>query len=37
MGVAPLGADPAPAFARLAAAAAALRSEHPQAGWSRRG
>jgi hypothetical protein len=33
MGVAPLGADPAPAFARLAAVSAALRSEHPQAGW----
>jgi hypothetical protein len=33
MGVAPLGADPAPAFARLAAAAAALRAEHPQATW----
>ncbi len=33
MGVAPLGADPTPAFARLAAVSAALRSEHPQAGW----
>jgi hypothetical protein len=33
MGVAPLGADPAPAFARLAAVSAALRSDHPQAGW----
>jgi hypothetical protein len=33
MGVAPLGADPAPAFARLAAVSAALRSEHPQASW----
>lgn len=33
MGVAPLGADPAQAFARLAAVSAALRSEHPKAGW----
>ena len=33
MAVAPPGADPAPAFSRLAAVAAALRVEHPQAGW----
>ncbi|MGW4589630.1 YggS family pyridoxal phosphate-dependent enzyme [Amycolatopsis thermoflava] len=31
MAVAPLGADPAPAFARLAAAAADLRRSHPDA------
>src|SRR5947209_7881398 len=31
MAVAPLGADPEPAFGRLAAAAEALRAEHPQA------
>jgi PLP dependent protein len=33
MGVAPLGADPAPAFARLAAVSSALRSDHPAANW----
>jgi PLP dependent protein len=32
MAIAPLGADPDPAFAQLAAAAAALRSAHPDAG-----
>ncbi|MEW2356597.1 YggS family pyridoxal phosphate-dependent enzyme [Spirillospora sp. NPDC029432] len=32
MAVAPLGADPAPAFERLAGIAASLRSEHPDAG-----
>ncbi|MFB4316257.1 YggS family pyridoxal phosphate-dependent enzyme [Actinomadura sp. 21ATH] len=32
MAVAPLGADPAPAFERLAGIAAALRSDHPEAG-----
>ncbi|MFN8148494.1 MAG: YggS family pyridoxal phosphate-dependent enzyme [Candidatus Nanopelagicales bacterium] len=31
MAVAPLGEDPAAAFARLAAAAAALRADHPEA------
>jgi uncharacterized pyridoxal phosphate-containing UPF0001 family protein len=31
MAVAPLGADPEPAFARLAAVAARLRAEHPAA------
>jgi uncharacterized pyridoxal phosphate-containing UPF0001 family protein len=31
MGVAPLGADPAPAFARLAEVAARVRAEHPGA------
>ena len=31
MSVAPLGADPEPAFADIAAAAARLRAEHPQA------
>jgi pyridoxal phosphate enzyme (YggS family) len=31
MAVAPLGADPAPAFARLAEVAAALRADHPDA------
>ncbi len=31
MAIAPLGADPDPAFARLAAAAAALRAAHPDA------
>ena len=30
MAVAPLGADPAPAFARLAAVSAALRRDHPR-------
>jgi len=33
MGVAPLGADPAPAFARLAEVSARLRAEHPEASW----
>jgi pyridoxal phosphate enzyme (YggS family) len=33
MGVAPLGADPAPAFARLAAVSAELRADHPRADW----
>jgi pyridoxal phosphate enzyme (YggS family) len=33
MAVAPLGAEPRAAFARLAEVAAGLRSEHPQAGW----
>jgi PLP dependent protein len=32
MGVAPLGGDPEPAFARLAAISAAVRAEHPGAG-----
>lgn len=31
MGIAPLGADPAPAFARLADAAALVRASHPDA------
>jgi uncharacterized pyridoxal phosphate-containing UPF0001 family protein len=31
MAVAPLGADPAEAFARLAEVAADLRTQHPQA------
>ena len=31
MAVAPLGEDPARAFARLAGAAAALRADHPEA------
>ena len=31
MSVAPLGAEPEPAFADIAAAAARLRAEHPQA------
>ena len=31
MAVAPLGEDPAAAFARLADAAAALRADHPEA------
>jgi hypothetical protein len=31
MAVAPRGADPAPAFARLAALAARVRADHPQA------
>ena len=33
MAVAPLGAGPRPAFARLAALSAGLRTEHPDAGW----
>jgi len=33
MGVAPLGGDPDPAFARLAALSADLRRAHPDAGW----
>ncbi|WP_417218946.1 YggS family pyridoxal phosphate-dependent enzyme [Arthrobacter sp.] len=33
MAVAPLGADPAPAFERLAAIAADLRANHPGATW----
>ncbi|QNF95287.1 YggS family pyridoxal phosphate-dependent enzyme [Janibacter sp. YB324] len=33
MAVAPLGADPEPAFARLAALAEALRADHPEASW----
>ncbi|MFC4806294.1 YggS family pyridoxal phosphate-dependent enzyme [Falsarthrobacter nasiphocae] len=33
MGVAPLGADPAPAFERLAAVRDALRADHPGAEW----
>ena len=33
MAVAPLGADPRPAFARLAGVSAALRTEHPDATW----
>ncbi len=33
MGVAPLSSPPAPAFARLAAVSADLRSDHPDAGW----
>ncbi|MEK4240423.1 YggS family pyridoxal phosphate-dependent enzyme [Janibacter sp. FSL W8-0316] len=33
MAVAPLGADPEPAFARLAALADALRADHPEATW----
>jgi len=33
MAVAPLGADPGPAFERLAAAAARLRADHPEATW----
>jgi uncharacterized pyridoxal phosphate-containing UPF0001 family protein len=32
MAVAPLGADPDPAFERLATIAARLRAEHPEAG-----
>jgi uncharacterized pyridoxal phosphate-containing UPF0001 family protein len=31
MAVAPLGSDPAPAFERLAATAAAVRRSHPEA------
>ena len=33
MAVAPLGVDPEPAFARLAALAEALRTDHPEASW----
>ncbi|HEU4490808.1 MAG TPA: YggS family pyridoxal phosphate-dependent enzyme [Jiangellales bacterium] len=33
MGVAPLGADPRPAFARLARVSDALRATHPDATW----
>jgi pyridoxal phosphate enzyme (YggS family) len=33
MAVAPLNADPAPAFARLAEVAARLRADHPDATW----
>lgn len=33
MAVAPLGADPEPAFARLVALADALRADHPEATW----
>jgi PLP dependent protein len=33
MAVAPPGGDPAPAFAELAGLAAALRADHPDAGW----
>ena len=33
MAVAPLGADPSPAFARLAEVAARLREDHPGATW----
>jgi pyridoxal phosphate enzyme (YggS family) len=33
MAVAPLGADPAPAFARLQEAARGIRMRHPGAGW----
>ena len=33
MAVAPLGADPAQAFARLQEVAAAVRADHPQADW----
>jgi pyridoxal phosphate enzyme (YggS family) len=33
MAVAPLGADPAAAFARLAETAAGLRADHPDADW----
>jgi pyridoxal phosphate enzyme (YggS family) len=33
MAVAPLGGDPAAAFARLAEVSAAVRAAHPQAGW----
>jgi uncharacterized pyridoxal phosphate-containing UPF0001 family protein len=32
MAVAPLGSDPAAAFARLAEIAAGLRADHPEAG-----
>ncbi|MDQ1685012.1 MAG: dependent protein [Frankiaceae bacterium] len=33
MAVAPLGADPAPAFAKLAEVAGRIRAEHPDATW----
>ena len=33
MAVAPLGADPAQAFARLQEVAAGVRADHPEAGW----
>ncbi len=33
MGVAPLGSDPVPAFARLADLSARLRADHPAAAW----
>jgi pyridoxal phosphate enzyme (YggS family) len=33
MGVAPLGADPAPAFTRLAEVARGIRATHPEASW----
>ena len=33
MAVAPLGADPAPAFARLRTVADAIRADHPEATW----
>jgi uncharacterized pyridoxal phosphate-containing UPF0001 family protein len=33
MAVAPLGADPAPAFARLQEAARGIRERHPGATW----
>ncbi|WP_377641936.1 YggS family pyridoxal phosphate-dependent enzyme [Oryzobacter terrae] len=33
MAVAPLGADPRPAFDRLLAVSRALRADHPDAGW----
>lgn len=33
MAVAPLGAEPAPVFARLREVAAGIRSQHPQASW----
>ncbi|MBN3585946.1 alanine racemase, partial [Algoriphagus aestuarii] len=33
MGVAPLGEDPAAAFARLADVAAEVRRDHPDATW----
>jgi uncharacterized pyridoxal phosphate-containing UPF0001 family protein len=33
MAVAPLGADPAPSFARLAAVSEAVRRDHPTATW----
>jgi uncharacterized pyridoxal phosphate-containing UPF0001 family protein len=33
MAVAPLGADPGPAFARLAQVSEVLRTDHPEATW----
>jgi len=33
MAVAPLGVDPAAAFAELATASRAVRADHPEAGW----